>query len=432
MKRFVNKEHRLFNIDTRSETTYARILSVAAFLIVYCVFSFCFPWQSAIQKNNKNILCHGIIQAVGKDNIITLKTVEYDNNSLQKERQTASGKTNDYGFSDELSDVMEQFYELIDGIGTDNLTVEIGVEGAIASLVSLLRGEQGRIGVFLLMLFGASLLLLVGERLGDCFGDSRHLALAGVGAVLSIPIVSRLADLVFSVRDGLIGATELFSGLIPIFGAISAISGATTTSFAQSAGMTVTLSVCSVIIKDGLLPAVMLMLALGLLTSFDIGGLVAPVAKGIKGAFTFILGAVTTATAGALALQSVISNAQDSMALRGAKFAVSGMIPMVGGSVSSALGALASGVNIARGTVGATSLTLLISILAAPLAELLLVRVCFRLCISFLEMTGGVLGAKILSSLQGVLDALISVLAFSGLIFSLEVIIFLKLGVAEI
>ena len=117
------------------------------------------------------------------------------------------------------------------------------------------------------------------------------------------------------------------------------------------------------------------------------------------------------------------------MALRGARFAISGMIPIVGGSISSALGALTSGVEAAKGTVGATALIVLIGILSAPLIQLLLVRVAFRLCNSFLEMTGGTLGARLLTSIQGTLDALISIVAFSGVIYILEVIIFIKLGV---
>ena len=281
---------------------------------------------------------------------------------------------------------------------------------------------------FFLMLFGIAMLFAGAEKLSDGFGESKNTVLAATGAVLSLPVVNKLTELIFSAREGLLGACRLFSGLIPVFTSISAIGGGAATSVAQGSGMSITLSVCSFLICDGLLPMLMLMLALGLLSSFESGG-VSSLVKGIKGSFMFILGAVTTVTAGVLALQSVITNATDSMALRSAKFAISGMIPIVGGNISSALGALASGVDIAKGTVGATALIVLIGILALPLFQLLLVRMCFRLCVRFLEMTGGSLGVKTLSSLQEVLDALISIIAFSGVIYILEIITFLKLGV---
>jgi stage III sporulation protein AE len=354
-----------------------------------------------------------------------------DNNSLLCFYKSEGVGLKNEGFSSELSKILESFYELIGEEYAHDAEAGfgVGVDSAVSSFFSLLFGGCGKIGSFLIMLFGVSVLFLACEKLGDLFGDSKRMILSASGAVLSLPVIAALAELVFSVREDLEGATGLFSGLIPVFTAISATGGGAATSLAQGAGMSVTLSVCSVIIKDGLMPILMLMLSLGLLSSFDTGGCVAPLVKGLKSSFIFILGGITTATAGAMALQSVITNAQDSMALRGARFAISGMIPIVGGSISSALGALTSGVEAAKGTVGATALIVLIGILSAPLIQLLLVRVAFRLCNSFLEMTGGTLGARLLTSIQGALDALISIVAFSGVIYILEVIIFIKLGV---
>ena len=298
----------------------------------------------------------------------------------------------------------------------------------VSSVLNLLGGD-GEVGGFLIMLFGVSALLLAAELTAFNAGELSSGMTGGVAMVLSVPIFASVSGIVYSVRDGLQSATELFSGLIPVFTSVSAIGGGVATAAAEAAGMSFTLSAVSFFVRDGLLPIVMLMMALGLIASFDVGGSVAPVIRGAKSFFTLVLGGLTSIVAGTLALQTLITGAQDSMTLRGMKYAISGMIPIVGGSVSSALGTLASGVNLAKGTVGAVSLAALFTVLGAPLIKLLLYRIAFRICISFLEMTGGKLGAGILSSALYAFDMLISVFAFSSLVYVLEVIIFLKFGV---
>lgn len=344
-----------------------------------------------------------------------------------------------YGFSDELSGILEGFFEhvsIFSDVGSeediDELSADFSPGNVVGSILNSLLGRSGGIGGFLIMLFGVSVLLLAAELMSEYSGELSSRATAGVAMVLSIPIFSALSGIVNSVRDGLQNATELFSGLIPVFTSISAIGGGVTTAAAEAAGMSFTLSAVSFFAKDGLLPIVMLMLALGLISSFDIGGGVAPVIRGAKSFFTFAMGAMTSIVAGCLALQTLITGAKDSMALRGMKYAISGMIPIVGGSVSSALGTLASGVNLAKGTVGAVSIAALLSVLGAPLLELLLFRFAFRICISFLEITGGKIGVGILSSILYAIDMLISIFAFSSLIYILETVIFLKFGVPSV
>ena len=164
-------------------------------------------------------------------------------------------------------------------------------------------------------------------------------------------------------------------------------------------------------------------------SSFDLLGTLSGITGGIKTCFITVLGIMTTLLAGTLALQTLIGSAKDSLALRGVKYAVSGMIPIVGGSISSAISALVAGVNLAKGTAASAAIFVLISIIGAPLTELLLFRFAFSLCLAFLKMTGGALGVKTLSSAASAFDALISVFAFSGVVLILEVVVFLRMGV---
>ena len=211
---------------------------------------------------------------------------ENDNNSIQTIDKTTDFSGYGAELSPELSELIDEFYELVESIGADpsEIAREIGVESAVGSILALMKGESGEIGELLLLLIGASVLLALAQRLGESFGKGRSVAMAGVGAVLALPIVSSVSGLVLSVREGLVCATELFSGLIPLFTAISAIGGGAATSVAQASGMSATLSVCSFVIRDGLLPAVMLMLALGLLSAFEPGGSGSPAVKGVKSA----------------------------------------------------------------------------------------------------------------------------------------------------
>jgi hypothetical protein len=75
--------------------------------------------------------------------------------------------------------------------------------------------------------------------------------------------------------------------------------------------------------------------------------------------------------------------------------------------------------------MGVSSILALVGIMGAPLVVLLAYRFIMKIAISIASVSGGV-GADMLRSFLSAIDALISVLAFSCVVYVFEIVIFMR------
>jgi stage III sporulation protein AE len=128
-------------------------------------------------------------------------------------------------------------------------------------------------------------------------------------------------------------------------------------------------------------------------------------------------------------LQSTLSVSADSVAIRGARYAVSNAIPIVGGTVSGALGLVAGGIQYARGVVGAGAIAVVLSLILAPLVTLISYRLCLKLGVELCSCCSLDVCANLLTSFFGALDVLIATYSLTAVIYIVELLSFLKGGV---
>ena len=187
--------------------------------------------------------------------------------------------------------------------------------------------------------------------------------------------------------------------------------------------MYTTLSLVSSLGERIFLPLLALGLAVSLLSAFKNDCILA-VGRGIKGVFMWIIGIVGAILTAAVSLQTLVASAVDTASIRAARYAASGLIPVVGSTVSSALSTLASGLSYAKGIVGGGAVAVLVSICLSPLILLL----ALSLGIIIADLTGGDSIGAVFSAFRLSLDMLIAVYALSALIFIFEILLFVKMG----
>ena len=198
---------------------------------------------------------------------------------------------------------------------------------------------------------------------------------------------------------------------------------------AQAVNLNLTFGVVSHLATDFLLPLASSLFAFALLSGIS-DGAVSSISKGVRSAFNWALGIATTVIIAASSMQSVVATAKDSAYLRAAKYAASGMIPVVGSTVSGALGTLAGGLSYLKSTVGIASVFVIISISLSPLVSLLLLRFAFSISLTFLEFTSCTGGVRVFSAFRSAIDALISVYCVAAVVYVSQVVIFIKGGAA--
>lgn len=318
---------------------------------------------------------------------------------------------------DELSGITEDSGEL---------TEALGLPAFLNDIYLAFSESRGAVLSFFLTLVGICVLLALpvpfGERISSAVST-------GVGVIGSVLIFTSLLGVFSGLRETLSKVSEFFCELIPIVVSVSALGGGALTSGVQATGMYTTVSLVGNAASHLLLPIAGFGFSMSLLSAFG-NESVASLIKGIKGLFMWLIGILTALIGGTLSLQTMISAAADSAAMRAARYMASGLIPVVGSTVSGALSTLASGVSYAKGVIGGGAILAIISIVLAPLVTLLSYRLSLTLASMLAELVGSCASLRIFNAYRFSLDTLTAVYALSSIIYILEIILFAKVGVA--
>ena len=330
------------------------------------------------------------------------------------------------------SDIIKEFSNVIpveSGVSTDDesLIESIGFDSMMRAIVGALSGEGSEVLEFFLMTVGFAVLCVVCDWVSFSNAETEKAAGVGVLVIMSVAIYPKVYSVFETVRESLESTSSFFGAALPIMTAVTTAQGSVKTAGVQAMNMNITLGIVGAIAGKILLPLSFALLALALVSSFGDGS-IGSVGRGIKSIFTFGLGIVTAVSSAAIALQTVIASASDSIALRAARYAAGGLIPVVGSSVSSALSTLAGGLAYAKSTVGAATIAVIAVISIAPLVTLIVYRMIFSLAVSFLEYMDNPRGVRCFSAYKTAFDAVISVYVMSTLVCIIQVIIFLKGG----
>ena len=353
-----------------------------------------------------------------------------ENYCLQIRAKTPFYASSEYQFEEEIKKIEDELHALIPSDARDILTSLLGGEAETGRelLAEIIDGEIKR---QVLLLIAVSLILTLAEGIADTLGVLSGGAMAALSLFRVLPFAVILSEAVRSVAGSLAVGSEFFSGLIPLLTALITLGGGLNLSSAAGAGMSVGLGFVSSFLGENLLPLAMAIFSLSLVSSFDTGGAVCALSGSFKSIFYYILGISSAVTVGILTLQTSFGAVSDSLVLRGAKYAVSGMLPVVGNMISGALGTLASGVRMLSKSFGTLSSAVIIIYMGSPILKLLIYRFAIGVSLSLSSTLGGRRSIRELESLRGALDCIIAVLASSALIYLFEIMIITK-NLAEV
>lgn len=227
-------------------------------------------------------------------------------------------------------------------------------------------------------------------------------------------IVTRAAAMVGWVKTYFSQLSTLMTGLLPVMGILYTLGGNVTAAAANEGTLLIFLSACDYV-TSAVTPAVCgICMAFALLDGFG-GGLqvrFAPLSAMMKRWYTTLLGFMTFLLGIALSTQSILASGADSLSMKGIKYAVGQMLPVVGGAVSGSLGTVAAGVSLLRSVSGVCGVILVGLLLLPTLIQLLLFRGCYQIAATVATMLGcdgeaGLLGE--MGSLYGYMAAAVGI-----------------------
>jgi stage III sporulation protein AE len=252
--------------------------------------------------------------------------------------------------------------------------------------------------------------------------------MAVISICLSVPVLYAANDVLNLCKDAIESGSALFAGAIPLLTSALALGGGGATGAAASVGMSFSLSFVSGFLSSNLFPIAATLFTASIISSFDMSGGVANVSRGVRNWFNFGIGISSLIIAATFSLQTVIASVQDGIALRSAKYAASSMIPIVGGVVSGALGALLSGVGALTSSLGALSVAALLYICLSPLIMLLAYRLILGACIMMTSFSAASFAKRFFEAIRGALDCVIAVMASSLVLYIANITVFVTVA----
>lgn len=276
-------------------------------------------------------------------------------------------------------------------------TDDLSVNALGTGLVELFKRAQEKVGAILReRLQGAVRILLVVLlcSLLDGFcrgtGGGEAAALIQVAGALSVAILAAgsMDSLIGLGADTLASMRDFSSVLLPVLAAATASAGAITTATVQQVA-TVFFTDLLLRLMDGLLVP-LVYLYIGVVTASAMlpeSGL-SSLAEGLKKTVTWILSAVLIAFTVYLSAVRIIGGTADGAAVKVAKAAISGTIPVVGSILSEASETVMAGAGVLKGAIGIFGTLAVLSICILPFLQLGIQYLLYKLT-AFLAGTVG-------------------------------------------
>ncbi len=300
-----------------------------------------------------------------------------------------------------------------------------GIKFYLSQLFSALSDEKDAIGGIFFRLVGVILLYAVAERLTGRAKEAISLIFRLTLSLFLLETAENCLSMSLAVLSDISqlaeGATAVF---LPLLLAGSNAAAAT----ASGGSFSVFLAALTFLSDRLLSPLVRTFLVFTLLCGMggvDLSGFAAT----LKKTYLSIVSFLTLLFGFLLGTQTLFSSAADTLSLRSMKLAIGNMIPVVGGTVSGALGTLLSSVAYFRSFVGGAATASVFVILLPPLLHLYILRLLFSLSGDVAAVVGSGNAKRLLSDFASVLDILLATLTLSSLSLLFLITAFLKCAV---
>lgn len=327
---------------------------------------------------------------------------------------------------------LDEFYGILpegsEGLSEspESLLSAVGLDALIFEITSAISAEGGAVGSFFALLLGSSALMCAASLYK---GPLSSVTEVGVCVVCSLLIFRAMWPAFSEAMDTVLALTDFFAAAVPIMTGITLAGGGTLTAGVQAVGMNFTLATVGGVLSRAFVSLAAFAFSLGLVSAFGDSS-ASTVARALKSVSGWLVGIATTLIIATLSLQTVVASATDSAAMRAAKYAAQGIIPVVGGTVSGALGTLAAGLAYVKDTVGVGAIAVSVTAALSPLVIMLLYRLALSLAATLSGLFCSAAAVRTLGAFRYAADSVTTVYSLSVLVYIFEVILFMKGGVS--
>lgn len=340
---------------------------------------------------------------------------ETDLTEEMEEQLEASGADGLYDLLPEESQaLLEEMGVTMPDITQLNQISPLGVFQSLADLIAGTAVSPLRVGVLI------AGVLFLSAMLGSLFsgsGRQREIFTLSISAFMIVVLVPPVWNCLTAACSAIAAVCDFSLAYVPILTALAAAGGSVTASTSYNAMVLGLSQVLSQFSNHFLMPCA------GIFIGMSVSGAVGNVfdfsriTQAVRKAVTVCLAFCATVFTALITTRGAVARGVDTLALKGAKFVVGAFVPVIGGSVSDAVGSILSGLSVVRSTVGIFSILAVAAILAPIVIELLLWMLCLHLCAGLAGALGEEGSSKLLRGIADGLSLVNTVLLFCLILF---------------
>ncbi len=240
-------------------------------------------------------------------------------------------------------------------------------------------------------------------------------------AILCLIIISPLKSIVDSVIGCITSGGVFMYSFLPVFASLMVTSSPTTSAVSYTSS-TYFFTQLSMFISNSLITPATIFYFVMSITSSIAENMFKDLLASLKKGITWLMSFITTIFTAITSIQSLITSAADSVAIRTGKFIFGTSIPVVGGYVSEVLNTVIGSVSVMRSGVGLFAIIVILILFVPIIIELVAWKISVRLT---LVVSTGIEGSdwiSVIDAFDSVITILLSVTVciFIGLILSLS------------
>ncbi len=321
---------------------------------------------------------------------------------------------------------------LMETLGIEALSVEafaaMQPQTVLSSLWELLSGEAATPLAAVGALLGVMLLVGLFSALRPSQGS--HGALFELLSLLAAvtPLLIPLWKTMARASEAAESAAVFSLGFAPVYAATLASQGMTLSAVSHQTLMLAAAQGISLLTQTVVMPLLCAALALGLSGAVGRGSRLSEAGAFVNKVAMWLLGLSLTVFVGMLSFQGVITAGADSVGGRVMRFSVSGLVPIVGGSLSEALYTVRGCLSVLKGTIGVFGVFSTVLIVLPTLIECVIWNVLLYAARLLAELFSFGALAGTVETARGIVRTLIAVLASSALLMIVAVTLTMTVG----
>ncbi len=288
----------------------------------------------------------------------------------------------------------------------------LSFSGVLSSLWELLRSRAVEPLRLFCALFGVTLICVLAEsvteqgNLKGVFSAVGALCGAGIAAV-------SVGNVLEEALEALSAAANFTVIFIPAFTGIAAALGHVTSASAVNSAVLAATQLFSQLAVNFLAPLCAAILGVSAAGAAEPQLKLDKLSGGIKKIVVWGLTLIMTIFMSVLSVQTAVTSAADSSAIKAAKFVVSQGVPIVGGTISDAVNMVSGGLSMLKGSVGTYGVIGAAAIILPVLAALF----CYRVALTLAEYIAEVFGQKELAGLYKSCGSVMSIITAVAVCF---------------